>query len=750
MNRSRYFLLLICLILLFTLTVPAYAAHSQSIAVDPINVMVGGKIFLPTDVNGKNVPVFVYQGTTYAPLRALAEAYGLTVSYHAEKQLAAVSGTPSGHFEGTKGTAQALSRPTTLSVSSINIEVNGEVFLPKDVTGAPVAVFLYNGTTYAPLRALAEAYGLTVGYDAEKQLATVDFAPALSTSFEEISAAISAQHQALIRSATSFQDIAQYLVSDTSSAALLSSDEVRALVSYREPKNTLSYAEAAADVDLFFRAFASAYGGYYYFGQNAFQEAKAEIMAWLSGRSVIYRTDFESALADAMDFLQDAHVSIGGVDRGLDLEYEYFYCEGQNYLSDGKVYYKDVDGEMWHFVSFSDPRVTMERSLTAEGEIVYSPVLLCPEPDMASSTVTLKNASGKTKTETLRWLRNESYWGGYFGEVDYQLLEEGGIAYLSLRSCNSYFDTTLQEYAASGAEVRDASLIIFDLRGNGGGSELYSMDWIMNFVGYSPALPLAGGTRYSALRTATGFDSGHIPAGTFESYQVAGRWIENDIPIIVLVDEYVASAGESTLNYLRSMDNVVVVGSNSTGAQLCGNIMDLFLPHSGIRFRFGSGLGFQYDSSNKDFRGYAPDIWCSPKNSLDAVMKMAERYHIAKNTSGMNSALDQIITSKANITLYLVRDPNTGAFHQPDPELYPGQRCGMPQIDASQCWMVYKDGQPRSDYTVWSANPDICKTTRLDSAYNGAIFEARTMSHGSCKFYITVDGETAEFIWFAG
>ena len=34
-------------------------------------------------------------------------------------------------------------------------------------------VFVYDGTAYAPVRALAEAYGLQVGYDSEKNLATV-------------------------------------------------------------------------------------------------------------------------------------------------------------------------------------------------------------------------------------------------------------------------------------------------------------------------------------------------------------------------------------------------------------------------------------------------------------------------------------------------------------------------------------------------------------------------------------------------
>lgn len=62
---------------------------------------------------------------------------------------------------------------TTIEVGPIKIMVDGKEFNPTDAGGNPVDVFVYNGTTYAPLRALAEAYGLTVGYDSEKNMATV-------------------------------------------------------------------------------------------------------------------------------------------------------------------------------------------------------------------------------------------------------------------------------------------------------------------------------------------------------------------------------------------------------------------------------------------------------------------------------------------------------------------------------------------------------------------------------------------------
>lgn len=60
-----------------------------------------------------------------------------------------------------------------LTAYPIQVLVNGEVFRPVDAEGNEVMVFTVNGTTYTPLRALAEAYGLEVGYDSARNIATV-------------------------------------------------------------------------------------------------------------------------------------------------------------------------------------------------------------------------------------------------------------------------------------------------------------------------------------------------------------------------------------------------------------------------------------------------------------------------------------------------------------------------------------------------------------------------------------------------
>lgn len=74
---------------------------------------------------------------------------------------------------GSLGLGALAAGGYTITVEPINIQVNGQTFQPKDVNGNSVPVFAYNGTTYAPLRALAEAYGLKVGYDEQANMATV-------------------------------------------------------------------------------------------------------------------------------------------------------------------------------------------------------------------------------------------------------------------------------------------------------------------------------------------------------------------------------------------------------------------------------------------------------------------------------------------------------------------------------------------------------------------------------------------------
>lgn len=70
----------------------AALAATRSIQIDDgIKVTINGAYFSPKDANGKEVPLFTYNGTTYAPIRALCEAAGMRLDYDSATRTALIT-----------------------------------------------------------------------------------------------------------------------------------------------------------------------------------------------------------------------------------------------------------------------------------------------------------------------------------------------------------------------------------------------------------------------------------------------------------------------------------------------------------------------------------------------------------------------------------------------------------------------------------------------------------------------------------
>ena len=67
---------------------------------------------------------------------------------------------------GTLGVSAlaAVSNRTIQVEDGFSISINGASFTPRDANGSKVSVFRYNGTVYAPVRAVCEAAGMDVDY----------------------------------------------------------------------------------------------------------------------------------------------------------------------------------------------------------------------------------------------------------------------------------------------------------------------------------------------------------------------------------------------------------------------------------------------------------------------------------------------------------------------------------------------------------------------------------------------------------
>ena len=110
------------------------------------------------------LPIILYQGSTYFPLRTAGEMTGKTVSWDAETKTASLSGTAEKVYH-TQAKESMIPKDLNLSViqdKEIKISIDGKETPLKDASGNVIYPIIYADTTYVPLRSVSELTGLEV------------------------------------------------------------------------------------------------------------------------------------------------------------------------------------------------------------------------------------------------------------------------------------------------------------------------------------------------------------------------------------------------------------------------------------------------------------------------------------------------------------------------------------------------------------------------------------------------------------
>ena len=568
--------------------------------------------------------------------------------------------------------------------------------------------------------------------------------------YKTAQAEFDAKRDVINNSDETFEGFENYLPNDPTAKALLTQVEINALregLNWRGDLQSVSYDQAVKDIDLYFRALKYAYGAYYYFGgDEAFNKAKQNVLNAIVGMTKISGADLANILYENLLFVQDTHFRIEQRTPTDDLRvrYEYYYCIGQNYAKDEGGYYKLIDGIKWYYAGCDNESVSMEYSLDEEGHIVYSLVRFCPVRDengfiSATDEIFLQNGD-VLKKQIITWQESIPY--GYCG-MDYRYLKENGIAYISVREFRVHEeDALLAKYSATGADVKDAKVIIYDTRSNGGGGDGPSARWVENFSGKTPKVKEAFSIRRNALcengRTSIGLEENYIRIDE-------GARIKNDIPIIFLTDDQSGSSGESVWRYTTCLENVTVIGSNTSGCQICGNADVFRLPNSKILIQFGQSLGSHYKMENYDGVGLLPDIWCNPEDALNIALKMIVTQGLASETDV--EALKEKIPERMFVgvgNLELRETDQISIFFDDTTSPY------GPKVSAKESFFVRGDfasvrylGSPVTDFKVEVLDENLGTIEIVDGKLK---FNALT-NYKRCIFRIYYNGEYSEFYW---
>jgi len=242
-------------------------------------------------------------------------------------------------------------------------------------------------------------------------------------------------------------------------------------------------------------------------------------------------------------------------------------------------------------------------------------------------------------------------------------IETENSAYIRLSSfgVNEGSKKAFEDYMSAGYRFHDKSNIIIDVRGNLGGDDSYSQTFLYNLYmnahnyesGYGANLaetllpsqaicynyysPLSTNYYLTYLKKA-GYNSQTInfyqkqynkamgskktfvsksynkkPNNTATTYK--GK-------IYILMDDYTASSGESTVQYAEyffgKTNQVILVGQNTMGCNNYGNVCRYKLSPKGLVCQFGStdykGMADFLPNFKGESYGYTPDYWAEKQD----------------------------------------------------------------------------------------------------------------------------------------
>lgn len=143
-------------------------------------------------------------------------------------------------------------------------------------------------------------------------------------------------------------------------------------------------------------------------------------------------------------------------------------------------------------------------------------------------------------------------------DVPYYGMLQDGIGYANLNSFTQTASKSLYD-AYKSLEEQGMKKFILDLRGNGGGLLMESVDIVNFFVPKGETIVKTKGRIIEENRT----------------YQTRNKPLDLKIPIVVLIDGGSASASEIVSGSLQDLDRAVIVGRTSFGKGLVQRNMDL-------------------------------------------------------------------------------------------------------------------------------------------------------------------------------
>ncbi|MBU7023160.1 MAG: hypothetical protein HXS40_03250 [Theionarchaea archaeon] len=413
-----------------------------------------------------------------------------------------------------------------------------------------------------------------------------------------------------------------------------------------KPPSQISHKEAAEDVEYLFYLMSHGYCGYGYFKtEGDFAEAKTSILTEVEKTPTWSPDDLSRLIHDNLAFVHDCHLKIGEYTYG---NHQHFWYDTDLELwKDQGEYSFILDGTTYSIVSINGecPDAYIFPSLNAEGDPIYR-IGTLSESSPPPLVVGAQHDQEQTQFQVaLSRSDFDSFSKDIFREDSI-----GGIPVVRIRSFSDHHSDYLNTFISTAQKYRGAPCLIIDLRGNGGGNEQWPRKWVTRFTGQEPSnnryftefiskTTMMGRRNYfeylldlypDTYQYQTDFDHFEAQAEAFENQYMHPHWtgpfsegsraIPSDTTLIVVINGSVASAAEGFIMYLQQVENVVLVGENTMGALVFGQMTLHKLPNSALSVRLPISLNIPLNLELREERGFFPDVWIPAEDAVNYVV----------------------------------------------------------------------------------------------------------------------------------
>ena len=406
--------------------------------------------------------------------------------------------------------------------------------------------------------------------------------------------------------------------------------------------------KAFEDIDYLFSLLKYGYSGYAYFGgDEKFNEAKVNIIELVdkSDGDSIFIEDFLDIIYINLNFIQDSHFILGGYN--LCNHTKYFSSRKYEFQRDINGLYVTIDDETFYLkeVNNEDPMNYVKPSLDEEGNLIYSLGLLSDTLDIHIPINLLLESDQSSRNTKVSLFEYKPIFDDYINSYNYYEIDDIPILEVNALCRVDPKDNTIEKFIEDSEKIKDEDVIIIDLRNNIGGNLINIEEWFKGFTGKELRQDIIESGLYTNTSVNLSKNKFEIKENepesvkfmclkeisTYEKKRHFPGWspieyedfkpleIENDI--IVLIDKNTSSAAEFFIHYLKKLNNVTLVGTNSNGCMLTGNSNSAHLPNSKIPLYISHKLYMRTDFVNMDGLGFQPDLWIKPEQSLDRVIK---------------------------------------------------------------------------------------------------------------------------------